>query len=102
MKFLCGIIHFCSAFYDLSDTYYKDPYMYKKNIKLRLSEFIKFYSNLNNPQLKNLGDCVWVVNNKLKLSVENNEIMISCDDDDINSALEELEQIYDSFNFSTN
>jgi hypothetical protein len=68
-----------------------------KNTKLKLSEFIKFYTNLKNKQLKNLGDCVWVVNNKLKLTVENNEIMISCDDDDIVSALEELEQIYDSF-----
>lgn len=64
---------------------------------IKITEFIKFNCNLNNPQLKNLGDVIWVVHNKLKLSVKDNEIMISADEDDVNNALEELELIYTSF-----
>lgn len=71
--------------------------MKKESQKIKITEFIKFYCNLNNPQLKNLGDVIWVVYNKLKLSVKDNEIMIGADEDDINNALDELERIYTSF-----
>ncbi len=94
MELVLTVILFCTYVILIINKKYKLKQMNNESQTINILEFIKFYCNLNNPQLKNLGDIVWVIKHKLKLSVKNNEVVISANEDDVNNALEELEEIF--------
>jgi uncharacterized protein YlbG (UPF0298 family) len=76
--------------------------MTNKEQTIKLQQFITFYSNHNNIQLKNLGEVVFAIKTYLKLSVNDNEIQISCNENDISQFLKSLENIFSNYTIENN